>query len=221
MARHTLTRLTDEQRDLAGDPAHVRMAMAIADRFAARCPRERETIRSSALFGLVCAARSFRPADGVKFTSFAPRRILGAILDDARLEGAFGLGAGRGAITAGRVPRVVSHSRQMVQVDRGEKQVVNVLLSRLLDSGEMPVGWELESEDTVVVLAARLPFRRAECLRRYLLDAEYGARMRAVGESMGLSESAVSNMLAEAPQLLTGGEAKSTISARRKPAAQE
>ena len=68
-----MTRLTDDQRRLAGD--HYRLALFLATPFAARDPGRADDYFSDALLALVSAASRFDPARGVKFATFAARRV--------------------------------------------------------------------------------------------------------------------------------------------------
>lgn len=77
-------RLDEAARTLAADPKHIRMARKIAAIASARHGIPPDEADSAALLGLVDAARQYRPEQGVRFTTYAPRRIKGEIADMAR-----------------------------------------------------------------------------------------------------------------------------------------
>lgn len=144
--------LDDDRRALAA--AHVGLARHIARRAARRWPPLAEEFRSAALLGLCQAAAAFDPGRGVRFTTFAGRRIGGAIADERRAW--YG--------HEGLKPRPA-------QVALGGREL------RYEDplAGDDPVGWELEYHDALAGLAAwlaspgqvaafRSMYGRADCL---------------------------------------------------------
>lgn len=183
--------LTPEQQALAADPESVSLARGIARRMARRCPHEYESIEAAALFGLVLAAAAFDPAVGIKFTTFAAHRVRGAVLDAARELMPKGYRrAGRDGVA------VLSLNAPVASSERGPVEGGD-----LLPSGEGPVGWELESADTVAVLSRRLPQKFGAALRAYYLRA--GMSMARVAEEQGTTVSRVSQMVtAGAPAML-------------------
>jgi hypothetical protein len=96
--------LTDEQRELAAAPE----SLALARRVAREYKRHLNGVRtlpladlySAALLGLVDAARRFDPGRGARFTTFARRRVAGAVVEYVREMGGHGMYP-RAAIAAG------------------------------------------------------------------------------------------------------------------------
>lgn len=66
--------------------AHMPVARHLATKYLRKLPKhmEADDVISAAYIGLVQAAHAFDPARGFKFTTFAKRRIIGAIIDDLR-----------------------------------------------------------------------------------------------------------------------------------------
>lgn len=211
-ARHNNRPLTDEQRTLAGDPKHVKLATDIADHAARQWPTfDRDTLRAEAFYGLVCAARNYRPQEGVQFQSFAAHHIRGAILEYVRTTAKHGFTICRQHMD--RLPGIVSTEQRMQESAQDSRPVT---VGDTLDSGEMPVGWEMESHESVSVITARLPPRYTVALRLYLLHAQFNLRMRDVSEVMRTSESRISQMLCDGP-LMLAGKVPSEVPVEEKP----
>lgn len=69
--------------------SHLDYARKLASRLARRLPRhvDQEELESDACLGLLEAACAFDPARGVKFRTYATRRIVGKMLDGLRQRG--------------------------------------------------------------------------------------------------------------------------------------
>lgn len=164
-----MTRLTPAQRELAGDPRHVRYALNRARRMSRSCPRRLAEMESSALWGLVRAAATFDPSRGVSFLTHATPRIVGEIVGGERTHSGHG------------------HSGRPGH--RGRSR--HVRRTELLSSRELPVGWELESADAVGALCAYLsPGNRAVLLP--LLTRCDAASQKAAARLLGLDPSRAS-----------------------------
>jgi len=185
-----MQRLTDEQRDLAGLPESLAIADYFAWKYARNQPKRADDIRSAAYVGLCEAAARFDPARGIKFSSFAEMRVRGAILDYLRNDTGEGLGCGRTMLARGDSPSKFGLSEVARTMSR---EGATVRASEVIVSEDLPVGWEIESEDTVTVYAARFPGKAAAAIRAYYLRAEIGT-MKAAGEAVGVKESRVSQM---------------------------
>jgi len=79
-----VTRLTDEQRDLAA--RHVEDARAVANAYARHHPRMAPDIESAAMLGLMDAASRFDAGRGLSFRTLMTARVRGSILDMMRTE---------------------------------------------------------------------------------------------------------------------------------------
>lgn len=175
------TPLTDAQRQLAARPEHLALARSIAVYYARRCPREAEAIEAAALFGLVLAARAFDPARGFAFAAFATPRIRGEIIDVSRMSMPKGFRRGTDGL------QIISLTTVLAP-DKGDRDYSpdGLRLSDIIPSDELPVGWELESFDTVTVLSGRLPRQYGAALRAYLTECATANNTVAVGRAMGV-----------------------------------
>lgn len=184
--------LTDAQRELAGRPEHVAMALSIATRYAAKWPPAwADDIRSAGLYGLMVAARKYRP-ELSEFTTYAATCVLGAIRDYVRdVEMSQGMGFGR--VPQGRKTqfRVVVLSKP-VAFDSSRTVTLAETIEAAGDSGRA----DFEFRDLVAGLTKRLPKKHAEVVRRYVLDSD--ATMAQIGRDIGRSESRVSQILSDA-----------------------
>lgn len=186
-------RLTDEQRRLVEEHA------GLAEWIAARAYR-RMRLRGShdfaevvqeARVGLCQAAAAFDPARGAKFATFARPRIAGAVVDWVRRASGHGQGAGRTRLAAGAARPPV---RLYVLAEAMSGTDDPVLEDEVLESPDLPVGWELESEDEVRRWCRRLPGRWAAVLQSLLLDAACGGQAGA-GRKHGVSASRASQIV--------------------------
>lgn len=188
--------LTAAQREIAGSPESIEIANQIAARMSRRFPRAAEEYRSAAMLGLCAAAASYRPDRG-EWAAWAARIVTGRVLDWVRDELQLGMGISRDAHKEGLAPKVVQTS--VPAGDQGSRQAT---LADMLASDEMPVGWEIESQDTVEVFSRRMPREHGRVLRAYLLRAEYDGLLKNVAENMGLSESRLSQVITDATTML-------------------
>jgi RNA polymerase sigma factor (sigma-70 family) len=208
MADHR--KMTDEQRELAA--AHVHLARGAADKLGRRWPALADDLYSAALVGLCDAAVKFRPEDGHQFATYAPQRIVGAILDYMRVEGGLGMGNARMMKRRNDAPVVMLASTPLPCAANDNRPET---LADVIPSGELPVGWEIESEDAVRVLTRALG-KAGAAVRLYLLRADLEGRMRDVAEELELSESRASQLVADALAQL-GASAPGALTNRRRP----
>lgn len=175
MSEESRVPLTEEQRELAGRGASVRLALRVAGWYCrGRRVRDREAVESAALLGLVEAARGFDPSGPSDFAGFAVGRIKGAIKDAYRMT--LPLGFRRSAA----VPVVVSLSGGV---------------------GDLIVdGWEFESEwlAEVVWLAVRMERELGEALLAYFGCAGVGCSVVRLARHLGVAQSTASERLARA-----------------------
>lgn len=166
---------------------HLRLAGRVARKWARAVPHLADEFESAAMLGLVDAASKFDAAFGVRFETFAPVRIEGAVKDAARMM--LPKGFRRNKDAAPVVGNAVIHA------DEGEEEAV-----ALLSSGELPVGWEEESLEEVDRLTRGLTGDERRAVALYFGGA--GMNKKRIGELMGLSESRVSQLTTEAVEWL-------------------
>ncbi len=185
------TPLAGDERERAGRPESLRLALAVARPWVRRFPGLADEVRSAALWGLVAAARGFRDGRGAKWETYLALVVRGRVLDELRSAGLKGFR--RRLRPAGRaVPRLVGLSTP-VRAPSGEPQT----LGDTLPADDLPVGWEAESADEVLGLTRRLSRDQRDALRLYLLGADT-ARLAEVGRRLGLSESRASQLIGAA-----------------------
>lgn len=186
----------------------------------------RDDLASAGFLGLVLAAKSFDPAQGVPFGAFARRRVLGAIADEMRSADWATRNARKRikeslqvqeslTATLGRTP-TVDEMAESLGVDRAtmsEALVDSERTTQVLDSSVAdllaadavdPEESVIESERSRYLQAAvkSLPERM-----RYIVDQVY-FQDRSVGDvaaELGLTHSAVSQQRAEAIRLMRDG----------------
>lgn len=165
--RRVRTGLSPSRRDLAD--RYIPLARSLSRRFKRSCPGGWEEFESGSMLALVEAAEAFDPDRGVKFATFARRRITGALIDVQRALFARSRPGGGEAIS-GPLPAFREHFGG---------RVLGVL-------ADQPIGWELETHDVVERLVATLPPREAEACRRLYLRGQ--SQSEAAAE-LGLSQS--------------------------------
>lgn len=170
--------LTAAQQAFAADPRHLAVARDEAWRWAGSFPRYADEVESAAHWGLVTAARTWRP--GVCRAEHHVRlRVRYAIKDALREE--FPCGFRRAPQRTRRAPGVV-HIPAVTPRD-GE----NALAWDGWPSDDLPVGWELESEDAVARLTAGVGPGGA-VLRALYLRADCDGTQERAGRACGLRE---------------------------------
>lgn len=178
--------LAPDQQALASDPAALKLARALAAKAARRLWNYRDEIESAAMLGLVHAARLFDPSWGLRFLSYAHRRIRGEIADWQRRNALRGYRRWHGRMCRG-APAVLS-------LDSPHEDNDGAFIGRNeIPADGLPVGWEIESEDTVEQLARLVPHRQGEAIRRLLLHAATPTKV-AVGVEMGCCEARISQL---------------------------
>ncbi len=148
--------LTADQRDLAARPEHIRLARLVARRYARQMPPLADEFEGEALLALCQVARRFDPARGLAFATLAVPRIDGACRDLCR--------------SWGRGPGWHAHLRRTgIEPPRFAGPADAAAIAGM-DSGDLPVGWEVESEDAVLAMVSRAGYGppRAILVRQYL-----------------------------------------------------
>lgn len=166
--------LTPLQQRIAAAPRALAVADYHARVYASRLPHLADEINSAAHAGLADAALRYDPTR-YQFTTFAARRVRGAILDELRRSGLKGYKRGTSAAAPGR------DFSPLTQVDA--------------PADHLPVGWELESLDALDALTRTLPARQREVLRLYF---GHGMLLREIGVKFGVTMSAVSKIFTQA-----------------------
>jgi DNA-directed RNA polymerase specialized sigma24 family protein len=162
--------LTEHQKELASMPEALALAKRIAGAHYRRSEQhDADAVYSAALWGLCCAAREWNGIDS--FIGFA------AYLVPMRMRDAL-----RGETRRMRRDGKLVCRPQPAHFPDGD--------AAHLATPEEPVGWELESEDAVLVLTERLPPEQRARMRDHFLHAGCQSRA-ALAEGHGVSVHAV------------------------------
>lgn len=136
------TPLTPEQSHLAAD--HFKWAMELAGRHARKHRFLDLDFESAAATGLIIAARGFEAERDTQFQTYARPRVIGEMLDEMKRNRVKGYGR------HGKAPAILS-------IASGQQGDESPALSNTLCSEDEPVGWEIQSEDTITRIAGHLP----------------------------------------------------------------
>jgi RNA polymerase sigma factor (sigma-70 family) len=185
-------RLTAEQRGLAEE--HWEYALKIAEWFARRYPAIELDWEGAVGVGICEAAESYRSGEGTAFKTHAGTRCRGACLDLMRSQRIKGYGRIAGYLGA---PAITSLYAPLWTTAEG----MVVRRDHLVASEDLPVGWELESQEEVKRLTRSLPGRFGVAIRLLYLHAETG-RQKATAAALGLSESRVNQIHSRAIETL-------------------
>jgi RNA polymerase sigma factor for flagellar operon FliA len=196
-----------------------------------RVPRsvDRGDLESAAMFGLFQAARTWEPDRGVSFEAFARHRIRGALLDELRSRDwasrrvrTFARSAAAATdeltVTLGRRPTDAEVAALLgVDVSAIESNARDIDLATLTSADAMVEGTgNLETgadQDPQAVLEEReelgylhdavelLPERLRRVVKGYYVDE---VPMHELARELGVTESRISQMRAEAVRLLSG-----------------
>lgn len=131
-----MTPLTDAQKALAADPEWIDFARRIATGYIGRFPWHAEEIESAAMWGLCRAAATYDPTGEYPFRNQVWWRVRGEIVEVFRLS----------------YPRGHRWRYQTRQVGVGPS---TAWLRGPVDSGDDPVGWEIEYQDELAGLSRR------------------------------------------------------------------
>ncbi len=220
------------EAQLVGD--HLNLVHYVVSDMAGRIPRHvsRDDLESAAMAGLAQAARSFDPERGIAFERYAATRIRGALLDELRgrdwasrsvrckarkLSGASEELTNR----LGRIPTIeeiadyLGVEKQAVQsVNDDVHRAVVLNYDSVLADGDaehiMPS--DLSSPDVLILEQERRSYlvdavmALPERLRRVVIGYFFEERpMHELADELGVSESRISQMRAEALALLKDG----------------
>jgi RNA polymerase sigma factor FliA len=159
-----------------------RLLREASELMAAKLPRvSAQELQSYGVFGLIDAIEKFQPSRGVKFETYAPRRIRGAILDGLRGED--------------WVPRLVRIRRQeprrMLSIGADEQAGHLELLADDRASRDLE---RVDAADFFARACRGLNEAEQFIVRMYF---EAGLTMRQIGDALELSESRVSQKLTD------------------------
>ena len=166
--------------------SHLGFARALARRLAGTLPRhvDPEALESDAVLGLLLAARSFDPARGVAFTTYAAWRIRGAMLDGLRDRRGIGRDWTFPVIRSLSTPVRDANGREMTIGD-------------FLETGEQAVGDDLERRDQVDHLLKSLRDDERRLVREFYFE---GLTQKRISRRRGVSASRISQALKSARQ---------------------
>jgi RNA polymerase sigma factor (sigma-70 family) len=173
--------LTPEQRELT--QRFQPMARSLSRMIKLKWSRDREEFDAVAEMALVEAAQAFNPRRGVKFTTFARFRIIGALKDFERYL------------------YNKAYPRQMPDVARAYHYVPGEAegAALMLKSRDEPVGSEIEAAEEVEHWLQLLPPRHARACRELYVAARTQGQ---AAEAMGCVKSRVCTLHAEALEIL-------------------
>ena len=170
-----LSRVEERYEPTADD---VKWVIRLAEKAGEKWPQLADEYESEAMVALAQAALSYDPETGVRFKTFAYRRITGCFQDVSRNWVSQGCGRTREGM-----PETVSIHAPGIY-DR--------TIDHQLASEDHPIGWEEEYQDEVRGLARRLPKANQEAFTAY---HAMGLSMKLVAERIGISESRVSQII--------------------------
>lgn len=179
----------------AADPKLIAFARNIARRIASRSGalRHLEDLEAAALVGLVQAARSFDPECGCQFQTHATNRISSAVLDELRSIRCRGFGGATPLVRRGEWVPCGSLDADRVGGDSTIHHGKGRALRDLVPSRELPIGWEVESEDEVHGILDPLG-RDGTIVADYVLRADRRT-LKAAAAARGLCESSGSKIV--------------------------
>lgn len=174
------------RQDLAA--RYMPMARSLARPRKRSWPGSADDFDSAAMLALVEAAEAYDATRGVKFSTFARHRILGALRDAQRRLTLKGWKLEGGQKMRPRLVSLVSTAEQ-------HGRLVSSHLS------DPPVGTELEATDEVERWLKKLPKRHAEVCREIYLN---GCSQSEAARRVGCSQSRLSYVHREAIAMLNG-----------------
>lgn len=204
--------------------AHLGLVRHVLGRTLPNLPQrvDRENLESAGMLGLVEAAGQFDPSRGVAFATFAVARIRGAILDElrrncplpqsmlqkwSRLQEAYQLLsdeattealAAKSGLTVAEVEECLDAIR-LTQMETWYEELVERVPDRTANTEvERSLSYD-EQVRIVADLIERLPTQMRIVVTLYYRD---GLRLKEIGETLQLSESRISRILAQAELIM-------------------
>lgn len=196
---------------------HLEYVQHVIHRLLSRLPEgvDLENLQQAGIYGLVEAASQFDPARGAQFTTFAYRRITGAVIDELRRNSPLSqellkrVGLIQQALEV--LPSPVSTEALAQHTGLTEEEVESALEARRLSSASfldedlMKAATSEETPDAAALNNERkqlladgirsLPEQQRIVLTMYYLD---DMRLKEIGHVMNLSESRISRVLSQA-----------------------
>jgi RNA polymerase sigma factor (sigma-70 family) len=177
-------RLNPDQQQLA--VKYLPLARKLAQPMKRLSPSDWEEFESAACLALVEAAEAYQPERHVKFTTFATKRIWGALKDVSRRRHA------KKTLTRDGI----------APVELGELEHDLELKGRVLGmEHELEVGWGLDAEDALDSWLRKLPKGHAAACRQIYLQGKTHAE---AADALGLSPSRITYIHQEAVAMLNG-----------------
>jgi len=178
---------------------YLRWAEGVAINFANRYPSLADEMESAALVGLCEAARGFDPESGVRFKTFALPRIRGAMGDVLRLWTPKGYQ--RKFQRKGEEIPTVREASRLASYETESGRLVSEWDH--VESGELPIGWEAESEDEVRRMTRDLFTNQRDVMLLAFLDAGASSACEAASK-LGVGPSWIWHLRREAIKALKG-----------------
>lgn len=208
--------LTASERTMVTE--NIGLVHHIAARVVHRFPSDydRDDLVQVGTLGLIDAVRRFDPDRGVRFSSYAGRRIEGAITDYLRSTDwaprsvrsrrrLLAMAEARGATTDDEVSRLSGMDPETVRKLKADVERANLLsFERVVDAGAdvddsgNSIDARILSEESAQTLRSaldRLPSRQRMLVEAHFLD---GRTLTEIGEAMGVTQSRASQLKAEA-----------------------
>jgi RNA polymerase sigma factor for flagellar operon FliA len=211
--------------------AHLGMVKRVALHLKVRLPpfMELDELIQVGMIGLLEAARAYNPGKGIEFENFAHIRVRGAILDEVRRlsflpRSAVAINKSHSEAThelaaeLGRTPtqaELADHMgkdielfhKERTQARRFETYSMEVVTEEVMtiadDSSQQPevIVEEAQFMDAVTDAIAQLPEREQLVMQLYYVE-EFN--LKEIGETLGVSESRVSQILSSVVKKLRG-----------------
>jgi RNA polymerase sigma factor for flagellar operon FliA len=211
--------------------AHLGMVKRVALHLKVRLPpfMELDELIQVGMIGLLEAARAYNPGKGIEFENFAHSRVRGAILDEVRRlsflpRSAVAINKSHSTAThelaaeLGRTPtqaELADHMgkdielfhKERTQARRFETYSMEVVTEEVMtiadDSSQQPdmIVEEAQFMDAVTDAIAQLPEREQLVMQLYYVE-EFN--LKEIGETLGVSESRVSQILSSVVKKLRG-----------------
>jgi RNA polymerase sigma factor (sigma-70 family) len=181
-------RLTAAQRELVAE--HWEYALKCGESLIYASERTNGDWQGAVGEALCQAAMSFDPSRGYTFKTYLVPRVRGAILDNRRASRPKGYRREQE-----HRPLLFQMSTTKAAAHGGEAYGDDIPLDErlALTDDSLPVGWEAEYEDEVKTLARRMPRNYGPVFVRLYLHAS-DTTMKAAGQSLGFSESRISQI---------------------------